>query len=42
MFFGFFLNEIRSLDFAVQIIAAARMLNIDVCQQISNEIVLLM
>ena len=42
MFFGFFLNEIRSLDFAVQIIAAARMLNIDVRQQISNEIVLLM
>ena len=42
MFFGFFLNEIRSLDFAVQIIAAARMLNIDVCQQISNKIVLLM
>lgn len=42
MFLGFFLNEICSFDFAIQIIAAARMLNIDVCQQISNEIVLLM
>lgn len=42
MFLRLFLNEIGSLDFTVQIISAARMLDIDVSQQICDEVILLM
>ena len=42
MFLRLFLNEIGSLDFTVQIISAARMLDIDVSQQISDEVIFLM
>ena len=41
MFLRLFLNKIGGLDFTVQIISAARMLDIDVSQQISDEVIFL-
>lgn len=42
MFLLPFSNKIGGLDFTVQIISAARMLDIDIRQQISDEVVLFM
>ena len=41
LFLRLFLNKIGGLDFTVQIISAARMLDIDVSQQISDEVIFL-